>query len=104
MPNTVKEIVNRMRMSGQITPEIAELNKLDPVKLKETIESNPEIENRLAESLAQRVLSRQPDDEQAAFSWNQGHNMTPEDVAATKYKEHDYVKKFNKYKTEVGEE
>jgi len=98
MPNTVNETLNRMRMSGTITPELAELNKLDPQTMKATLESNPGLEDQIAEALANRVLERQQDEEKAAFSWHQGHNLTPEQIDAKKYQEHDYVKKYNEYK------
>jgi hypothetical protein len=98
MPNTVNEVLNRMRLNGSLNPELANLRKLDPVKLKETLESNPQIEDQIAQSLAERVLTRIPDEEMAAFSWNQGHNMTPDQISQKKYKDHDYVRKYNLYK------
>jgi len=98
MPNTVNETLNRLRMSGQLTPELAELNKLDSATLKSTLEGNPGLEDQIAKSLADRVLAKQQDEEKAAYSWNQGHNLTPERIAERPYQEHDYVKKYNAYK------
>ena len=104
MPNTVSEIINRIRMSGASTPELQNLSKLDPHVLKTTLETNPEIENKLAEALAQRVLEKQQDEEKAAYSWFQGHNLSPERIEEEPYKEHDYVKKYNMYKNMLSEE
>lgn len=104
MPNTVKETINRARMSGTLTPELDALDRLDPETMKEVLETNPELEDQVAERLADHVLQRQMDDEEkAAFTWHKGHNLTPEKVSKMPYKESDYVKKYNMYKTE-GEE
>lgn len=98
MPNTVKEVINRMKLRGTLTPEMAELQQLDPVKLKETLEANPQIEDQIAGTLAERVLQRQGDEDKAAFSWNQGHNLKPQQIDAMDYKNSDYVKKYNSLK------
>lgn len=98
MPNTVKEIINRMRLAGSVPEELNGLDKVDSEKLKEIITQNPNIEDKLAESLAQRQLMKYPEEDMAAYSWNQGHNLPVERIAQTPYKEHDYVKKYNTYK------
>jgi hypothetical protein len=98
MPNTVNEVLNRMRTAGTITPELKKLKNLDHESLKSSLETNPELEDKIAETLADRVLTRQGDEDKAAYSWHQGHNMTPEQVDNSPYKEHDYVKKYNEYK------
>jgi hypothetical protein len=98
MPNTVNEVLNRMRMAGTLTPELQKLKALDHDTLKSTLESNPELEDQIAESLAGRVLDRQQDEDKAAYSWHQGHNLSPEQINEKPYQEHDYVKKYNEYK------
>jgi hypothetical protein len=100
MPNTVSEVLTRIRRSGKITPELAELQKLNPSEFKSHLEANPNQEEQIAEALAELVLARQQDEEKAAFSWNQGHNLTPDKVEKSDYKNADYVKKFNQYKNE----
>lgn len=104
MPNTVNEVLNRMRMTGTLTPELKQLQQLDPQTLKATLESNPELEDQIAESLAERVLNRQQDEEKAAYSWHQGHNLTPDAISQKPYQEHDYVKKYNEYKKLMGDD
>lgn len=99
MPNTIKEIEARARAEGRASDNMRRVAGLnDPMQMKVEIEANPEIEREFARQLAERVLKKFPDEQQAAYSWNQGHNLTPESVAKRKYQEHDYVKKFNKLK------
>ena len=103
MPNTIDEILNRMRMSGQVDSELSALGQMAPDEKKRAVETNPELEQRLARSLADRVLSKQDEDEEkAAYSWFQGHNMSPERIEQDNYKDHDYVKKYNKIKKLIG--
>ena len=98
MPNTVKEVVNRMKASGLASPELVSTARQSPDVMKKLLEANPEQESRLAEFLANKVLDNQNDDEEkAAYSWIQGHNLSPEKIEKRKYKDLDYVKKYNKY-------
>jgi hypothetical protein len=99
MPNTVSEILNRKRLNHTLTPELDRLNELDPVTLKSVLEENPNLEEQIAEGLADHVLDRQGgDEEKAAYSWLNGHNLTPKAIATKPYKNSDYVKKYNTYK------
>lgn len=102
MPNTVKEVVGRMEREGYRFPMIgsqAPQSNRDPANLKQIVESNPDKEQRIAEYLAKQVLEKQRgNEERAAYSWLQGHNMTPEQVESKNYQDHDYVKKYNNFK------
>lgn len=98
MPNTVNEVLNRMRMNGTLTDDLSQLKDLDPDTLKQTLESRPDLEHKIAKTLASKVLQKQQDEEKAAFSWNKGHNLTPERINQMPYKDSDYVKKYNTYK------
>ncbi len=103
MPNTIDEVLNRMRLSGQLDSDLEKIRDMTPDEKKELVESNPELEQRLARSLADRVLTRQGNDEEkAAYSWFQGHNLSPERIEEENYKDHDYVKKYAKYKNKFG--
>lgn len=104
MPNTVREVLTRLRRSGKSTAELEELKKQDSSTLKDTLEKRPDLEEPIAEKLAEHILSRQPDEEKAAYMWNHGHNMKDKDFKDVDYKNSDYVKKYNKAKTEDGEE
>lgn len=98
MPNTVNEVLNRMRIRGEMTPELENLKSMDHETMKKSLEANPQLEEMIAEQLAGRVLQRQGDDEKAAYSWHQGHNLTPEAVEEKGYKDDGYVKKYNALK------
>ncbi|MCB0508502.1 MAG: hypothetical protein KDD21_09395 [Bacteroidetes bacterium] len=99
MPNTMQEIANRMNQDGSLSDELRQVTSLPPDQMKAAIESNPMYERQLAEYLANQVLNRQHgDEEKAAYSWFQGHNLSPQEIQQRNYKEHDYVKKFNEYR------
>lgn len=101
MPNTVYEVLNRMRLEGPMQKQYSDLRQMEPDAVKQYIESNPEVEQKLAERLARRVLKNQGgDEEKAAYSWFQGHNLSPKDIEQRKYQEHDYVNKYKKYRGE----
>ena len=104
MPNTVNEVLVRMKRKGMTSPELQELEGLDPDSLKENLEANPELENQIAEVLADKVLNRQQDEGKAAYTWFQGHNMTPEKIDTLPYKEHEYVKRYNAIKKMTNDE
>jgi len=98
MPNTIQEIANRKRMAGELTPELEQVSKLPPDKMKQTLEANPDLEKAFARKLASEVLKKQPNDEMAAYSWFQGHNKTPQQIKEENYQDHDYVKKYKKFR------
>ena len=101
MPNTVHEMLNRMQMEGKAEDDLMSLKDLSPDEMKQYIEQNPEAEQKLARYMAARALQRQGgDEEKAAYSWFQGHNLSPKDIESQNYQEHDYVKKFKKYRGE----
>lgn len=95
MPNTVKEVINRMRLEGNLNPDLEALQQMEAAQMKEAVEANPAHEKEMAEYLANRVLNRQGGDElKAAYSWERGHNLTPDKIEQRNYKDADYVKKF----------
>lgn len=98
MPNTVQEILNRMKMEGALPSHLKRYRKMEPEMIKQELEKTPADEQVLAQHLAKKVLNKFGDEEQAAYSWFQGHNLTPEDLAERPYKEHDYVQKYNRFK------
>jgi hypothetical protein len=96
MPNTVKEVVKRAELSGAATDPMRQIASQDPQTMKSLLESDPQLEQQMAHQLAKRVLEKFEDPEMAAFSWNQGTNLTPQQIAERNYQENDYVKKFRK--------
>jgi len=102
MPNTVNEILNRMKNTGSLDPKLEYLDGMNPKEMKVAIENNKEVEEMLAQDLAGKVLDRQGDPEKAAYSWFQGHNLSPKQVKERNYQDHDYVKKYKKIKEMLG--
>jgi hypothetical protein len=101
MPNTIQEIANRERMAGNLPPEMEEVSKLPPDQMKQTLETNPDLEKAFARSLASKVLKKQPNEEMAAYSWFQGHNKSPEQIKQENYQDHDYVKKYQEFRKKL---
>lgn len=103
MPLTVKDIINRQRMDHSITPEIAALRNMDRDALQEQFIQQPELEENLANYLANYVLDRQQGNESAAaYSWFMGHNTKPEKITSQKLLNSDYVGKYNKFKSDAA--
>jgi len=99
MPNTALEVINRLKRQQQISPEMEALQKMSPDEIKQKLESDRILEEQIARGLAGRVLERQGGDlEKAAYSWQYGHNLTPEKIEETPYKDNFYVQRFNKTK------
>lgn len=101
MPNTVDELLNRAKRSGTMTVEMQKMGR-EPASMKAEIEGDPEVEGALAKQLAEKVLSKFPNQDMAAYSWNKGHNMTPEQVAGHDFENDPYVVKFKKIKQSLG--
>ena len=97
MPNTIQELNNRARLNHQLTPEMQAVGR-NPA----SIGAAPEIEQQYAQQLADRVLNKFHDPAMAAYSWNQGHNLTPEQVQQRDYLSHPYVQKFQKIWKALG--
>ena len=102
MPNTIKEVSNRERMANNLPENMEQASKMDSAAMKKHLESNPQLEKQFADSLAQKVLTDQPSEEQAAYSWLYGHNLAPEKIEKRNYKNDDYVQKFRKIKKLLG--
>jgi len=95
MPNTIDEVVERMQRDGDITPDVAKTQDFDfEEDLKDYIESHPDVEKKIASKLASHVLSKQPTEDAAAYSWLNGHNLAPSRITPDKLDNSDYVQKF----------
>lgn len=100
MPNTVKELINRRRINGTITPDMQELDEKTPDDIKTHLETHPELEQQLAEDLANHVLKKQQGDEdKAAYSWKFGHNTPPENISDETLNNSGRVQEFRRLKT-----
>lgn len=94
MPNTVDELIASEKINLPIEQQRI-IKGLSPQEKKELLESNPDIEQAIAESMARKVGNRFGNDpDKMAYSWNQGHNIPSDDPRLQALDEHDYVKKF----------
>lgn len=95
---TINEVVNRMRISGNLTPEYAKLETMSRDDLDKHFKENPQVELDVARSLATHVLKRQKGNQQkAAYAWLYGHNLFPSDIGEHHLASEDYVNKYKKY-------
>lgn len=95
MPNTVKEMANRM---GRENP-LSIYSKMDNNKISQSIKKNPKHEVQIANFMANHLHDKFGGDEsKMAYSWNQGHNLTNDHFQDSHkdYKNHDYVQKYHK--------
>lgn len=104
MPNTIKELVKRAELNGVATDPMRQIASQDPQQMKAQVEQNPDLEFQMADQLARRVLNKFGDPEKAAYSWNQGTNLKPEQVEQRKYQDSDYVQRFRKLRKMIGGE
>lgn len=91
MPNTIKELAHRNPASLPLESD-----------LKAQLQAQPQIEQAAANQLADRLLNRMPNADMAAYAWNQGHNLTPEQVMQRNYEQSPYVLKFHKIRNKLG--
>jgi hypothetical protein len=97
LPKTIKEIVNRYKISGKSRPEIDKLATMSNSTLEAHINKNPKLELELARKLADHVLTRNNGNEhKAAFAWLNGHNLYPESITKDKLLHSTYVDKYKK--------
>ena len=84
MPNTINEMAHREgRNPASVAPGSSE-------------------ERAIAEQLADRVLNRFPNTNEAAYAWHSGHNLTPQQIEQRGYLQDPYVQKFQKIWAKMG--
>lgn len=95
---TVNEIVNRMRIAGNLKAEHARLETMSRDDLEHHFKENPQVELDMARFLASHVLKRQKGNQhKAAYSWLYGHNLFPSDISEHHLANEDYVAKYKKF-------
>lgn len=89
MPNTIRELASRQNMN--------DFNSLSDQEIKDKFKQNPELENKFAEFLANKVLNQYGGNEQkAAYAWNMGHNLPESRIGEEQLTSSPYVQKFQK--------
>lgn len=102
MPNTMREISSRsLQEEMPLSEEALNVSELPAQRMKQEIERQPGLEKEFAERLADRVLTRYPTEEEAAYSWMYGHNISPQEMQERPYEESDYVKKYKRFKSKL---
>lgn len=102
MPNTVREVSNRLEREERLPEFLRQYPDMQAGEMKKALERQPDAENYLASELANKVLTQYGDDEEkAAYGWFQGHNISPESMEKRPYKEHEYVKRYNRFKKKL---
>ena len=90
MPLTVQEISR-----GSADPSVKALAQRDPSEYNDIINNDPVLEKKIATELGSKVLARQGGDElKAAYAWNNGHNLSPEQIPDEKLLGSPYVHKY----------
>lgn len=103
MPNTALETLNRMRMSGTLPEQYRGLVGADPETMSQSLESDPELYNSVADFNAKRALDRTGgDEEKAAYMWNQGLNLDPTTITPEQLEKANYIQKFRKLQQKLN--
>ena len=103
MPNTIQELVNRSRINHHMDKDYQNIYNQDPESVKTILSARPDLEERLAKELAQKVMNNSNgDEENAAYRWKMGHNRPPGSVSPEDLNNNDYIKKFRALKEKLG--
>jgi len=95
LPNTIREFINRMRLSNTLKPEYLPLQEMDSKELAEHFAKNPQHELDFARMVAHHVLSNNKNDvKKAAYAWINGHNLKSHQISNAHLNSSPYVKKF----------
>lgn len=97
LPNTVRELINRQKLHGQMTQPLQDLNAMPDEDMRHRLEQDPDLQEQLAHQLANKVTQDQMGDEdKAAYSWKMGHNLKPDNISQEQLDKNDYVQKYRR--------
>lgn len=103
MPNTAEEFIGRRKRRGQFGPDEAIMSQLSGEELKEFLQSQPRVEENLAEDIAKHVQRRSKGNaEKAAYMWNMGHNLSADKITQEMLDASPYVQKFRRLKEKLA--
>ena len=95
LTSTVRDILVRRRAEGLQQKGFSEMEGMSNSDMNKYIRENPHIELELARYLAKHCIKRQAGDHRrAAFSWLNGHNLTPQEISESDLNTSDYVSKY----------
>lgn len=95
LKTTIDELINRQKMSGILTSDVAILAKMDRDKTHDYLMENPHVELKLVRFLAKHIFQRNNNDiKKAAYAWCHGHNLSADQISDEQIKNSNYVQKF----------
>lgn len=100
MPNTINEMVNRMKSEGNEPYEIHVMKlagKPDDQEMANEVATNPELERSIAERLYNHVNDKyMGDQDKMNYAWQMGHNTPSEQITVEKLEDNPRTEKFKK--------
>lgn len=104
MPNTIKDIIKNKKIGRQDEPRYNTLSGLDNNRMADYLRQHPDLEKKLAEDLAGKVLRDTGGDfQKSGYMWNMGHYNKPESITDDKLAVNPYSQKFlEKYIDEIN--
>ena len=112
MPNTIQELARKVsnpstQLGGTLpyklnTDDLKALGGLSKEQLKQTIEADPALQDRLARYLAQDIGLRSSNEQEKAYRWNMGQNIPKGSITPDKLDRSEYVQKFNKLRARLS--
>ena len=100
MPNTVNDIIDRMPEKSDQT--LLALRNASPEQKIQLLEQNEALQDRLATSLANRLVDRYGSPSKAALAWNSGHYRDPNKMTPEVLASNPYVNKFKQVRKKLG--
>lgn len=100
MPNTIREMANRMDGDHPMKMYAGMENH----QISQSMKKNPGHEGEVAKFMADHLHEKfGGDEDKMAYSWFNGHNLTDKHFATSHkdYQNHDYVKKYQKHKSQL---
>jgi hypothetical protein len=92
MPLTAQEMDKRFKTN--------ELQGMDKVEAQEYLEQNPELVDRLAKSMASKLVEEHGEGEDSNYMWQHGHNKAPSKEKVAKAERTKKFRVLNKKKDE----
>lgn len=101
MPSTIQTVLVRKAQDGTITPDLEALKGENQNTVRNLLSTRPDLEHNIAQSLANYVLQRQNGNDLAgAYSWNQGTNLSPNQITQNKLLNSPYTEKYQQLKNQ----
>jgi hypothetical protein len=98
LKNTIIEFNRRAKAHGTLHPDQEALETMNRDAIADNFKKNPQLELNIARQIAVHVMKRQKGNmHAAAYAWNVGHNLHPDEIPDDIHTSNDYVDKFKSY-------